>query len=62
VQQRLGLAFVPEEAITTRPGLTEVNLATPPPTTELGLAASRNHRPCEAALALHSTLLASRAT
>ncbi|MGP4000639.1 LysR substrate-binding domain-containing protein [Streptomyces sp. 8N706] len=61
VQQRLGLAFVPEGAITTRPGLTRVDLATPPPPTGLGLAASRNHPPSEAALALHGTLLASRA-
>jgi DNA-binding transcriptional LysR family regulator len=58
VEQRLGLAFVPEEKIASRPGLTQVNLAEPPPATGLALAASRNHPPSEAAQALHRTLLA----
>ncbi|WP_169810984.1 LysR family transcriptional regulator [Nocardia amamiensis] len=62
VQQRLGLAFVPEEAIPARAGLAQVDLATPPQTTGLAVAASRNHPLSEAALALHRTLLAARAT
>ncbi|MGW4369409.1 LysR substrate-binding domain-containing protein [Nocardia takedensis] len=58
VERRLGIAFVPEEAIATRSGLTPVDLATLPQTTGLAVAASRAHPPSEAALALHRTLLA----
>ena len=60
VEQRLGLAFVPEETIASRPGLAQVDLADPPLQTGLALAASRNHPPSEAAQALRRTLLAHR--
>ena len=58
VQPRLGLAFVPEENVTTFPGLTRVHFAEPPPLTGLGLAASRHHPLSRAAQALRRTLLA----
>lgn len=60
VEQRLGLAFVPEEKIASGSGLAQVDLAEPPPVTGLALAASRNHPPSEAAQALHRMLLAHR--
>ncbi|MGX1848829.1 LysR family transcriptional regulator [Streptomyces sp. NPDC055299] len=58
VQQGLGLAFVPEETVTTFPGLAQVHLADPPPLNGLGLAASRHHPLSQAAQALRGTLLA----
>ncbi|MFS7877907.1 LysR substrate-binding domain-containing protein [Streptomyces asiaticus] len=60
VRRRLGLAFVAEETIAAQPGLTQVDLADPPPLHGLGLAASRNHPPSEAGRALRRTLLAAR--
>ncbi|WPB95112.1 beta-L-arabinofuranosidase domain-containing protein [Streptomyces malaysiensis] len=60
VQRGLGLAFVAEELIASHPGLTQVDLADPPPVHGLGLAASRNHPPSEAGRALRRTLLAAR--
>jgi hypothetical protein len=60
VEQRLGLAFVPEEKIAPRPGLAQVDLAEPPPVSGLAPAVSRNHPPSEAAQALHRALLAHR--
>jgi DNA-binding transcriptional LysR family regulator len=58
VQRGLGLAFVPQEQITMRPGLTQVDLADPPPLIDLALALSRNHPPSEATRALRRALLA----
>lgn len=45
-------------AAPVHPGLTQVDLADPPPLHGLGLAASRNHPPSEAGRALRRALLA----
>lgn len=58
VQQCLALGFVPEENVTTFPGLTQVHLAEPPPLNGLCLAASRHHPLSPAAQAQRRTLLA----
>ena len=58
----LGLAFVPEEFIDAAPGVVRVDLAHPPPSTELGLAVATDRPRSDATEALRRTLLDARAT
>ncbi len=56
-QGGLGLAFVPEEFISSAQGVCKVNLQHPPPAIELGLAIATDRPRSEATEALRRTLL-----